>query len=339
MGSGNYAYMDQIQALKWVQRNIAAFSGDPSNVTLFGHSAGAKSVWVLLTSPLSEGLFHRAIVHSGIREGARDLAAQEMMWRTLSQNLGCSGAADELACMRGKSVREVVNATPNVRGTGLYSAVKDGKVLTGSPIEIMREGRHHHMPILQGNVDEEMSLLGEAASRDIVTEDDYIQAVKDAARRIPGALADDLLRNYPSSEYASRRQAYNAIFADKDYVCSSRRVLRALSPMQSEFVGRFFYTHGYSDGPYAKYGASHGFELLFIFDTLSGMEFSPTADEVAFVKKFQNMWANFARGAVPLTWKRYDANKDNHVIFDAPMSEGDQLRVKQCNYWDTLPIP
>src|SRR5207253_653989 len=108
-GSGNYAYMDQIQALKWVQRNIAAFGGNPNNVTLFGHSAGAKSVWVHLTSPLSKGLFHRAIVHSAIREGARLVTDAQDVGKDLSEKLGCSSAGDEeLACMRGKPAEQVV---------------------------------------------------------------------------------------------------------------------------------------------------------------------------------------------------------------------------------------
>jgi len=341
-GSGNYAYMDQIQALKWVQRNIAAFGGDPSNVTLFGHSAGAKSVWVHMSSPLSGGLFHRAIVHSGVREGAQSLRFAEQNGKMLADTLNCSNASDELelACMRDKSANEVVKAMPSGPGTGLYAAVVDGKVLTDSPINIMRSGHHHHLPILEGNVQEEMSELGYEASKNIHTEDDYMNAVEEAVRNgsMPGASATDLLRLYPIDEYPSPRQTYNAIFADKNYLCSSRKVLRALSTQQSEFVGRFFYTHVYSDGPYVKFGASHGFELLFIFDTLSGVEFSPTADEAALVKVFQDTWSEFARtGTAPrLSWKRYDANNDNYEIFDTAISEGDHLRTKQCDFWDSL---
>jgi len=333
-GSGNYAYMDQIQALKWVQRNIAAFGGDPGNVTLFGHSAGAKSVWVHLTSPMSEGLFHRAIVHSGIREGAKTLNDAATIGTTLSQKLNCSNAPDELACMRGKSARQVVSAMPrNTRGTGTYSAVVDNKVLTGPPITIMQQGRHHHVPILQGNVDEEMSLLGESTSSGIDATN-YTLSVQAAAINVFFVSPDELLSRYPASNYPSPRQAYNAIFADRNYICASRRVLRALSAGQDQFVGRFFYAHPYSDGRWVKYGASHGFELPFIFDTLNGMEFAPTADEVALAKRFQNTWADFARGTIPLSWKRYDSNEDNHVIFDTPMSEGEHLHEALCDFWD-----
>jgi carboxylesterase type B len=105
-------------------------------------------------------------------------------------------------------------------------------------------------------------------------------------------------------------------------------------------VGRFFYKHIYSSGDFAKFGASHGFELLFLFDTLAAAGVSPTPAEQALVKTFQDLWSGFARtGAVPASWKRYDAQKDNHVIFDTVMSEGDQLHAKFCDFWDTLPAP
>jgi hypothetical protein len=69
------------------------------------------------------------------------------------------------------------------------------------------------------------------------------------------------------------------------------------------------------------------------------MQFSPTTDEVALVKRFQNTWANFARGNIPLSWKGYDRDKDNYVIFDIAMSQSDGLHTPLCDYWDTLSPP
>jgi para-nitrobenzyl esterase len=340
-GSGNYGYMDQIQALKWIQRNIAAFGGDPSNVTLFGQSAGGKSVWVHLTSPLTAGLFHRAVVHSAVREGAKELSSAERVGLDLSQKLNCSNAADELACMRGKSAQQVVAALPSVPGTGLYAGVVDGKVLTGAPIEIIRRGQHHHVPILQGNVEEEVSLLGEEVSNNIRNEEEYKRAVENlVARSIPDGSAPELLRRYPGNEYRSFAKAYNAIVADREYLCPSRRVLRALSRSQTEFVGRFLYTHTYSGGPLVKYGASHGFELLFIFDTLKGARVYPTGNELALVKTFQDTWSGFAAtGTPPAYWTRYDVQRDDHLIVDHTLSERDHLRSQQCDFWDALRAP
>ena len=348
-GSGNYAYMDQIQVLKWVQRNIAAFGGDPGNVTLFGQSAGAKGVWVLMTSPLSAGLFHRAIVHSGVREGARKLEDAHQVGTKVSQNLHCSSAPDELACLRGKPASEVVKALPFVRGKGFFSAVLDNKVLMLPPIDTMLEGKHHHVPILQGNVKEEMSILGLEDSRHITNEKEYKDAVEDAVKvgpdgvSIPGVTATELLGLYPVDDYSSPRHAYNAIRTDRDYICSSRKVLRALSAKQNEFVGRFFYTHRFSDGAERSFGASHGFELLFIFDSLKAPmppPLVPTAGERDLVKFFQRTWSDFARTGMPSpAWKRYDRARDNYVALDAPIprEEGEHLRRKQCDFWDAHP--
>jgi para-nitrobenzyl esterase len=350
--SGNYAYMDQIQALKWVKRNIAAFGGDPNNVTLSGHSAGGTSVWILMTSPLSKGLFHRAIVYSGVREPRIPFSSAEEQGKKLARTLKCAkrNASDELACMRGKSAKEIIDAMPSVPGSEAYNAVVDKHVLFDSPIATMRRGEHHHVPILQGNVEDERSLLGLNAAKDIKNQRTYKIAVKEAVKKgiFPGVSVEELLKRYPASDYPSFPQAWNSfaqayhqIFTDAIYLGSSREVLRALSANQTEFVGRFFYTHTYSDGPLVAYGASHTFELPFIFDTLSGFGVSPTADEAALVKTFQNTWSHFARtGTAPPWWEKYDAKRDNYVIFDTPMSEGDlpqtkdHLRAKQCDFWD-----
>jgi para-nitrobenzyl esterase len=348
--SGNYAYMDQIHVLKWVQRNIVAFGGDPNNVTLSGQSAGATSVWILMTSPLSKNLFHRAIVLSGLWEPALSYHfAEEKGKKELAPNLGCSNANDELelACMRDKSTKEIIDAMPSVPGSDAYNAVVDKMVLTDSPLAIMRSGLHHHVPILQGNVADERSQSGEKAAHDIGDQPTYKMAVEKAVQdgKFPrNVSAGELLQLYPASDYPSPPkaytkfgQAYNTIFADERYLCPSREVLGALSAKQDEFVGRFFYTHTYTEGPGVKYSASHGFELPFIFDTLSSMQFTPTADEAALVNTFQNTWSFFAKmGTAPPLWKSksYDAQRDNYVIFDTPMSEGDHLHTKQCDFWD-----
>jgi para-nitrobenzyl esterase len=350
--SGNYAYMDQIQALKWVKRNIAAFGGDPNNVTLSGHSAGATSVWILMTSPLSKSLFHRAIVHSGVREPRIPFSSAEEQGEKLARTLKCANAnaSDELACMRGKSAKAIIDAMPSVPGSEAYNAVVDRHVLFDSPIAVMRSGHYHHVPILQGNVEDERSLLGLKAAKDIKDQATYEMAVKETVQegKFPDVSAEELLQHYPASDYPSFpqhwnsfAQAYHQIFTDAIYLCSSREVLRALRTHQTKFVGRFFYTHTYSDSPFVEYGASHGFELQFIFDTLGGAGVSPTADEAALVKTFQNTWSHFARtGTAPSWWKRYDAERDNYAIFDTPRSEGDHphtkdhLRAKECDFWD-----
>jgi para-nitrobenzyl esterase len=348
-GSGNYGYMDQIQALKWIQRNITAFGGDPGNVTIFGQSAGAKGVWVHMTSPLSKGLFHRAIVNSAVREGANGQDFADRVGGELSQKLNCSSEPDELACMRSKPAKQIVEAMPSSTGSGKYGAVIDNYVLYDTPIAIMQRGQHHHVPILQGNVDEEMSTIlgwapcgapidGLTCPKTINNEADYETAVKKYASSINGTSASELLGLYPSSDYRTPAKAYLAMRADREYMCPSRRVLRAISGKQKGFIGRFLYTHTYSSGPSgppATDGPSHGFELLFIFDTLKAAGVTATDGETTLVKNFEEAWSTFARTGTPaISWNSYDPAKDNYLVFDTTMLERDNLRTRQCDYWD-----
>jgi para-nitrobenzyl esterase len=359
-GSGNYGYMDQIQALKWVSRNIAAFGGNPNNITVFGQSNGGGGVLILMTSPLSQGLFHKAISHSGVFD-SQSLADGENVGISLSKQIGCQGDPDELKCMRDKPVDKIVQANP----AGKFDPVIDGHVLTDSPIELIHNGKYQHMPVLIGNVVEEVSWIKWKKSKDLHTEKDYIDKVKETYT--PPA-ADGILKHYRIKDYLdlvpywadeklllrprvtpqpSPRRTYNAILTDVRFLCPARTVLRALSAHQSEFVGRFLYTHTLEGPPTTHsmaglaltfFGASHAFDSIVMFGSFDAYDLTPTLDESALKKKFQKTWADFARSGFPGGfWNRYDASRDDYVMFNTPMSGGSRLRKEQCHFWDKHP--
>jgi para-nitrobenzyl esterase len=336
--SGNYGHMDQIRALKWVSRNIAAFGGDPNNITLFGRSSGGGGIEVLMASPLARGLFHRAIIHSG-QFRAQDLKHAHDTGASLSIRLDCESQSDNshiLQCMRSKSATEIVLAMPgghlagSVNGPTLFLPVVDGRILPDFPLEIIRRGEHYHVPVLIGNVAEETSWIYSDDSKDIVTEQDYSNTVK---MKYGDAMLTQLLNLYPASDYQSPRQAYNAISADHWFVCPAQRLVQAVSTSQSEFVGRFLYTHVFS-GPPGFFGASHGYDLLTMFGAFGALPLTPTLDELTLKDKFQKTWADFAKSGNPGSfWNRYDSALDNYAIFNTPMLSDTQLRTKQCEYW------
>lgn len=154
--SGNYMVLDMIAALQWVQRNIAAFGGDPKNVTIFGESGGGAKVITLMASPLAKGLFHRAIAESGSPDG-RPLAELEAMGDKFFARLGVDKAKDPLKAVRAlpwEKIMEVENELVrelHAYGRGeLWDVAVDGWVLSETPLDIFKAGKQLAVPYILG---------------------------------------------------------------------------------------------------------------------------------------------------------------------------------------------
>ncbi len=153
----NYGLMDQIAALKWVKRNIAAFGGDPANVTLFGESAGGEDVLQLMATPSARGLFHKAIVQSGGGwSPAPSLAEAETRGATLATRLGLAGGAASAEQLRAIPAADLVTLSANL------GPVIDGRLIRQTPRVAFARGEAAPVPLIIGSNSNEASLLGPA---------------------------------------------------------------------------------------------------------------------------------------------------------------------------------
>lgn len=334
--SGNWGTFDQLAALRWVKRNVAAFGGDASRVLVFGESAGGVNVCTLVASPLARGLFERALVESG---GCRQpiLADVVSFGSEVTAKAGCASASDPAACLRALPPEAILLALPPVvtvaSSSGqLWGPAVDGFVLRDTPEAAMSKGEHNRVPFAVGaNADETASAVPA-----ISTEADYRLAV--AAQF--GALAPLVLAQYPASAFPTPRKAFVAVTSDARFVCPSRRIARAAAKGGSPTF-RYFFSYPAS----RLYGAVHGVELPFVFGSFAAIPgYTPDAEALALSDAMNGAWARFAAGGDPNgpglpPWPAYDPARDATLVWDAPASAANGVRTAACDFWDSLMPP
>ncbi|WBV44445.1 carboxylesterase/lipase family protein [Pseudoroseomonas cervicalis] len=237
-GAANLGLLDQQAALRWVQRNIARFGGDPGNVTLFGESAGAWSTCLQLVAPAAEGLFHRAILQSGACQTAFStlpLAEAEAAGLAYAAALGC-GASEpphrQAECLRAQTARAVTGqpaAARGMMGQTSWGAVAGDTVLPLPPAEAIAQGRVHRVPVLLGYNADEGRLFGALyrLTGALFSEDSHRHAVT----RLFGPLAPQALAAYPPGLEADVALSFSRLVTDAVFACPTLALAEALSPL------------------------------------------------------------------------------------------------------------
>ena len=307
--SGNYGIEDQIAALRWVRRNAARFGGDPSNVTLAGQSAGARSVCVHLASPTSRGLFDRAIVQSGAcaNEVVTKPVADQRHAQAIAE-VGCDGAPDVATCLREQPVRELLTTLPGV-GAPINDRVSDDPwgPVTGTPLlpmqpmDAIATGSAAGVPILMGSTRDEMRpFVGYSydAVGNPLTEDGYGAIVADT-------FGDDdaVLERYPAGAYPSPAVALSAVLTDwggSIGACPVLRTAEAAAAHGPVFMYEFAevspdVVHGF------PLGAHHSWDLHFVWDVEfpGGDRPELTAQQEALGELIRGYWSSFAHTGDP----------------------------------------
>ena len=340
--SGNYGLMDQIAALKWVQENIKKFGGDPANVTIFGESAGAMDVNLLMASPLAKGLFRRVIAESGsvlLEGGAAPLAKAEQKGEEFSKLAGAGDGPGAVKTLRAASVDQLLAAFGKYAGpSGVPSHLMvsvDGKVLPHSPAEVFAAGKQLPTPLIIGINAREFGGPPEAAEVKKQIEGDYGELAAKALPLYGITTAPDgkVSQAAPDPLYGN---AGAQLATDKTFRCPAMVVADWNSK-----AGIATYQYQFSRGipGHPEFGAIHASEVWYVFGNLDQQrpmrpEYQP--EDYAISKAMQEYWTNFAKTGTPNApdlpaWPQYQADTRKYLEFtDKRPVVGAELRRAQC---------
>ncbi|KAJ3571983.1 hypothetical protein NP233_g3398 [Leucocoprinus birnbaumii] len=324
LGDLNAGFMDQIEALRWVQRHISKFGGDPNQVTINGESAGGSSIELhLIASAGTEKLFHAGIAQSVYRTPLPTPEQQQPLFDSFAQKAGC-GTGDltaKMACLRSASVSALAiaqdNATATLSGYNAFHPVVDKKVLTDFPTRLIQDRVFRKVPLIVGATTNETVAGGSSIA---AASQAFFPSLTDAG-------LDRLEQAYPSSSFASDDLRQQTITGDISLRCA--RAIMA-SAWNEAHVNTWTYRYNQPDPAGGSSATAHAAENYMMFrgthtgvnGTTTFSTFNPS--EIAFSEELIAYWLSFVRTLNPNThklgrspsWPSYSVQRRNRIVLN-----------------------
>jgi para-nitrobenzyl esterase len=313
-GSGTYGIQDLVAGLQWVRANVTAFGGDPKQVTIFGHSAGAGAVSFLAASPTAKGLFQKVIAMSGGSFTPLQTSEQGAFGMTIPTLMLAESTGTALLARLGvKSIAEArkldEGALQAAAGAGPWRPVADGHVLSNDLGSLYSQGKFNDTPVLLGHTSDETLVFGGPKS---LTPADFEKQIRSDF----GAQADAVLKAYPHASEADALKAMRYVRNDSSFAWNAWTWARQQTRHgKGKVYSYYFDTHA----PQAE-GSGHGSDVPFVFQTLAGRR-TPSAEDLALSDQISSYFVNFAKtgdpngGGLP-QWPAFNEQNPRVMVFE-----------------------